>query len=71
MKYTEQDLKDEHEQAVKRKGKQYADGYVEGLTDGSSGKSHRELLIAYAKLENGGGKLYDSDIEKIDKLLEV
>lgn len=33
MKYTEQDLKDEYEQAVKRRGKLYADGYVEGLKD--------------------------------------
>lgn len=33
MKYTEQDLKDEHEQAIKRKGELYADGYVEGLKD--------------------------------------
>ena len=33
MKYTEQDLKDEYEQAVKRKGKLYAEGYVEGLKD--------------------------------------
>ena len=33
MKYTEQDLKDEYEQAVKRKGKLYAEGYVEGLRD--------------------------------------
>tara|TARA_R110000823_G_scaffold255501_1_gene377551 strand:+ start:1971 stop:2378 length:408 start_codon:yes stop_codon:yes gene_type:complete len=30
---TEQDLKDEYEQAVKRRGKLYADGYVEGLKD--------------------------------------
>ena len=33
MKYTEQDLKEEYEQAVKRKGKLYAEGYVEGLKD--------------------------------------
>ena len=33
MKYTEQDLIDEYEQAVKRKGKLYAEGYVEGLKD--------------------------------------
>jgi hypothetical protein len=33
MKYTEQDLKDEHEQAVKRKGELYAEGYIEGLKD--------------------------------------
>jgi len=33
MKYTEQDYKDEYEQAVKRKGKLYAEGYVEGLRD--------------------------------------
>ena len=33
MKYTEQDLKDEYEQAVKRKGELYAEGYVEGLKD--------------------------------------
>jgi hypothetical protein len=33
MKYTEQNLKDEYEQAVKRKGKLYAEGYVEGLKD--------------------------------------
>lgn len=33
MKYTEQDFKDEYEQAVKRKGLLYAEGYVEGLKD--------------------------------------
>ena len=33
MKYTKQDLKDEYEQAIKRKGKLYAEGYVEGLKD--------------------------------------
>jgi len=33
MKYTEQDLKDEYEQAVKRNGKLYAEGYIEGLKD--------------------------------------
>lgn len=33
MKYTEQDLKDEYEQAIKRKGKLYAEGYIEGLKD--------------------------------------
>jgi hypothetical protein len=36
MKYTEQDLKDEHEQAVKRKGELYAEGYIEGLKDSQS-----------------------------------
>jgi hypothetical protein len=33
MKYTEQDLKDEYEQAVKRKGELYAEGYIEGIKD--------------------------------------
>lgn len=36
MKYTEQDLKDEYEQAIKRKGELYAEGYVEGLKDGQN-----------------------------------
>ena len=30
----------------------------------------RELLIAYAKIENGGDKLYQTDIDTIEKLLE-
>ena len=34
--HTEQYYKDEYEQAVKRKGKLYAEGYVEGLKDGKS-----------------------------------
>ena len=31
----------------------------------------RELLITYAKIENGGDKLYQTDIETIDKLLNT
>tara|TARA_R110002126_G_scaffold100487_3_gene232014 strand:+ start:4504 stop:4632 length:129 start_codon:yes stop_codon:yes gene_type:complete len=30
----------------------------------------RELLIAYAKIENGNGKLYQTNIEAIEKLLK-
>lgn len=32
--YTEQDLKDDYEQALKRGGKAYADAYIEGVKDG-------------------------------------
>jgi len=34
--YIEQDLKDEYVQAVRRKGKLYAEGYLEGLIDGNN-----------------------------------
>ena len=34
--HTEQHYKDEYEQAIARKGKLYAEGYVEGLKDGKS-----------------------------------
>jgi len=30
----------------------------------------RELLIAYAKIENGGDKLYQTDIDTIEELLK-
>ena len=56
---TEQELKDEREQAVKRGGEIYADHYMEGLLDGMnlalrqppvSGRS--ELLLAFAEWYN-------------------
>lgn len=51
MTYTEQDLKDEYEQAVKRKGKLYAEGYVEGLKDSDSNAS-KHILGIIEKLKN-------------------
>ena len=41
--YSEQDIKDEFEQAMKRRGQGYAEGYIEGLQDGA--KAHRDNLI--------------------------
>lgn len=55
MKYTEQDLKDEHEQAVKRGGEKYANGYIEGLEDAQHALTislvmqQSELLKAFLK----------------------
>ena len=59
MKYTKQDLKDEHEQAIKRRGKLYADGYVEGLKDAQtqaltipivSGSREKDAIMHYDML---------------------
>ncbi len=58
MKYTEQDLKDEYEQAVKRRGKLYADGYVEGLKDAQN----QALTIPVVRLSLFN-EVYDKFVE--------
>jgi hypothetical protein len=49
MKYTEQDLKDEYEQAVKRKGKLYAEGYVEGLKDAQTQALTIQIVVGQSE----------------------
>lgn len=73
MKYTEQDLKDEYEQAIKRKGKLYAEGYIEGLKDAQTqaltipdvvGQS--EQLLAFKEWERDKCRLpWDAEPKEI------
>lgn len=71
MKYTEQLLKDEHEQAVKRHGELYAKGYIEGLRDGEEALNttfHNklsELLSAFLDWQQNKYRMpYDTNIEE-------
>lgn len=52
METREMYLKDEYEQAVKRKGEDYANAYIEGLKDGldSYDKLNRQYKFAFAKI---------------------
>ena len=66
MKYTEQDLKDEYEQAVKRKGKLYAEGYVEGLKDAQT----QALTIPVVSFELPNDDIFDKSEVSLNNPLE-
>ena len=40
------------------------------ILDTDNINKQREMLVAYAKIENGGDKLYQTDIETIENILK-